>query len=315
MVMFLIFSILLSLTPTSSAQNNDESILKLETVVDISFDDENLEEPLIPGGDTRDINVSIEYKVQGGKILGNFLIKLFSSKTLTLELNIIESPDWLTVDLDEDSFEFDVSNETLIKTLVLSVSASSDAPAYEEGDLKFNATVEPKKGPLGILTLISGFYEEYKLSFEASYAPSIDIKPESTTYTISPYNETEIPISITNLGNDKTTVMTEIVNQSENWNVSISDITIDIDETGTAYLKVYADHKFDQETIKIKFTPARKQDTSDKGESQIVTLLFENDGSYKEPEEEFEIDTTMLAAILLVILLVIIVIIVFLRKK
>jgi len=310
----LVFTIFFSFVSSSSAKVNKESILNLKTVVGISFQSNEIEEPLTPKGEAREINLNVSFKIEIERF-GKNIINLLSNKKATVELDIVDYPLWSTVSIDTHTLEFDISNDVQYGEVILFISASEEAPAYEIGSVRINASVDSIKGLLGIFTIIDGYHGEVAINFVASYLPVIDIVSPSTLYELSPYNETRIPINITNLGNDKTTILNEIVNQSENWNVSISDITVEENDTGTTYLIVYADHRFDTETVEIRFTPVRTEDKTDKGNSTTLKFTFENDGSYKEPEEEFEIDTTMLAIILLIIILAIIVIIVFLKRK
>ena len=312
----LVFTIFFSFVSSSSAKVNKESILNLKTVVGISFQSNETEEPLTPKGEVREINLNVSFRIEIERF-GKNIINLLSNKKATVELGIVDYPLWSTVSIDTQTLEFDISNDVQYGEVILAVSASEEAPAYEIGTVRINASVDPIKGPLGLITLIDGYKKDFTVAFIPDYVGIIDPEPtKGDFYEIAPYNTTTIPINIKNLGNGKTNVIVEIVNSSDSFNLSIPDnVLVDVNENQTVYLALKADHKFDQELIRLKFTPAYSLDLEVTGNPCIVTLMIENDGSYKEPEEEFEIDTTMLTVILLIIILAIIVIIVFLKRK
>ena len=79
---------------------------------------------------------------------------------------------------------------------------------------------------------------------------------------------------------------------------------INVDEEKTAELVLSADHKFDEEAIKIKITPLLAENPGDIGNPTDIKLIVKNDGSYVE-EEPFEIDFTLLLIFIVIIVLVV----------
>jgi len=77
---------------------------------------------------------------------------------------------------------------------------------------------------------------------------------------------------------------------------------------------VKPDTKFDQETLKIGFTPRYYDDTALNGTTVIEAFTLKNDGSYKE-DEEFKIDTNMLILLIVILVILIILALIIKRKK
>jgi hypothetical protein len=199
---------------------------------------------------------------------------------------------------------------------MLTIQVKEDAPAHTAGFVKINATVGSFMGPFGRLVFINGFEYELDISFTPAYLPLISIGlPQTNIIEIPPFNATKIPINITNVGNARTKVFIEIDDFNKtSWGVTIPDsIILETGETKQVFLTVEADNDFDKETLRIKITPARAEDTSDSGNPEYVTILLENDGSYKEKTDE--IDITLLIVILVVILAIIIIFMFIMRMR
>ena len=85
----------------------------------------------------------------------------------------------------------------------------------------------------------------------------------------------------------------------------MKEILIDVDSNETAELVLIADHKFDEEAIIIKITPARADNPlGDFGVPTDIQLIIKNDRSYVE-EEPSEIDLILLLIFLVIIVLII----------
>jgi len=299
---------------TIAAEDND--IKKTASMVSlVKVDWDSSDEPIMPG-EIRYIDINITYDITQGGLLSSLLFPFFKSKQVDVNLGIVDTPEWCTASLAVSTLTTTIGAEDKNMTTKLAIELDEDAPAYAAGYVKLNASVEPFKGPFGIITYIDGFQQDFTVKFTPAYLPIIDPEfSEGNFYEITPYNATTIPISITNLGNAETTVFTDIVNHSESWAVTIdSDVTIGVGETKTINLTLQADHKFDEETVKIKFTPARSENKADIGEPIFLTLILENDGSYVEEDNGFEIDIGILIIILVIIAFIVLVITILKRK-
>lgn len=311
--------LLVAFFPTvSSNKSNDDSqnlsFFGLGSDIDLEYDEEDVKDPIKPLVKT-EVTLNIKYKiVSSGRLLSKLIFRLHEGKEVDIKLEIAYKPDLCVVTLNPETLSATVSDEELNLSSVLSIEFNEDAPAYYDDHVKINVSTGDIKGLFG-LTRITGFEEQYEIPIKPGYLPIIDIEyPLGDEIEISPYNETKIPINITNLGNGRTKVIAEVENCSENWNVSISDVTIDVGETEQASLVVIADHKFDVESVKFKFTPAFAENLLDTGPTEHCILSFINDGSYKE-EEGLEIDSTILIIIIVVIILILVFAIILKRKR
>ena len=308
---------------TTDQADNSFSIFQLAQDVEINWDTEALEEPIMPRGESRDIAINISYSITQGGISGlmpKIALLLQSGKMVNVKLGIFDKPDWCEVSLDTTEIPFNVKDEKQTESVTMTIYVDETAPAYNQESIIINASVEPIKGPLGLLTVANGFEKQGVLPVTPGYLPLIDVDVQGPqSLQISPYNETKIPINITNYGNGLTTVLIDVVNSSDSFNVSIED-RINLEPFGdntTVYLSVIADHKFDVENIMLEFTPARAQDLTEKGQIQELTLLLENDGSYVEKDEgiKIDIDPTILTLIIIIIILALLNVYLLMRKK
>lgn len=326
-IIFLFISVLI---PTSIAEESNsfdqdikESILKLKNNVNIKWDQTETSEPIIPKTSAKTFELNITYTTEYSYKISTIFADLMKNRKIDIKLEIVESPEWCEATIDKNTVSTTISTEQKNLSANLSVSVNEDAIAYQTGTIKINVSVDPQMGPIGALVLIAGYNKVYEFSITPGFLPKISTKVEYVNYSktgmveLPPYNETSIPINISNLGNGKTKVLVEVTNSPENWSIGVdSYIIIDMNSSGQIDLSVEADHKFDDESVTVKLTPVRSDDTTDVGESTNLTIKFHNDGSYKEPSEEtFEIDTTTLAIILFVIILAIIIVAVFIKRK
>jgi hypothetical protein len=304
----LLIGIFTAMMPSTSAGK----IIGLSSLVNVTWGDQ-LDEPIIPRQDIVQVDLNVNYSITSGWFISNFVYRFLVGRQVNIELEITESPSWCEASLTQETLTTTLKkdiNETQKLSTKIAISVDKDAPAFAQGKITINASVEPIKGILGFRDIIDGYSQEFDIPFQPGYLPLFSVEPSiNETLKIPPYNETIIPINITNEGNAKTKILAEIIEAPENWTVSIENLTLNaFDGSGQTNLKVFADHKFDVETIKIKFTPAYFDDNSYTGSEQVISLSFENDGSYVEEDEKLEIDSTMLIVILTVILAIIIVI-------
>ena len=284
--------------------------VSLSSYLQVDYDASNFsKEPIVPGGEIRSLIMYFTYGVNFGgffKNLALLLFKHYKDRQVNIKLELGDYSPWCTPTLLTNTITTKVGEaEQTGLQATMNLRVDLDAPAYSSGFVELKVTV-PKVG------MIDGYSNTFTLEFNPAYVPQIKIDfPNGNYFLIAPYNETVIPIDIENLGNGKTVVKAEIVNASESLNVSITDeVYLDIGENAQAFFTVTADHKFKQESITIGFTPQRAQGT-EVGATTFVSLLFENDGSYKVKEKGLKFDTTLLLFIIIFLLIIIIIAIVF----
>jgi hypothetical protein len=298
----LLVSVSSALVPTSSAG----IIINLSSYARVTYDSKNFSgTPIVPGDEIRPIPFIITYGINSAGFfpkLANLFLSLFKGRQVNIGLELVEWSPWCTPTLTQGTLTTSVAAEEQTLNANINLRVHIDAPAFGSGFVKVRVTV-PKLG------MIEKYENEFTFEFDPAYVANIDIEfSQGKEIEISPYNATVIPIEITNLGNGITKVKTEIVNISEKWNVSISDVSdvmIEVGGTVQTSLTVISDHKFSEETIKLKFTPAFSEEETYAGEPFVTSIVFINDGSYKE-EEDFDIDTNLLFLIIFVIILLII---------
>ncbi len=304
-VTVLILFTFVNIVPTTKAG----SLVNLSSYLRAGFDASNFSsKPIVPGGETRSLTMYFDYGVNYAglfKNLAQLILQFHRNKQVNIRIELGDHSPWCTPTLFTDTIttKVAVAEETGLQ-VTLNLRLDLDAPAYGPGFINIKATV-PKVG------MIAGYNNTYTLEFTPAYLSLIKTEtPEGNYRKIRPYNETVIPIDITNFGNGRTRVRAEIENASGKLNVSITDqVMLDIGSTERAYLKVLADHKFESESINIKLTPERAESPADVGSPHYVSFLFENDGSYKTDEKEFEINTTLILIVIIIILVMIIVVI------
>ncbi len=326
-IIFLLVSVMtpgvIAQESSSSDQDITESFLKLKSSVSVTWNETELSEPIIPETSAKNFELNITYITEHSYEISTVFTELMKNRQIDVKLEIIESPEWCQATIDKNTISTTVSTVQKNLSANLSVSVNENAVAYQSGTIKLNVSVDPQMGPLGALLLVAGYNKVYELTITPGFLPEINTEINYVNYSetdmveLPPYNETMIPIKISNLGNARTKVLAEIVYMPENWTVSLdSYVIIDMNSSGQIVVSAESDHHFEDETITVQLTPVRSDDETDSGESTNVTINLHNDGSYEEPSEDiFEIDTTMLAIILFVILLVIIVVAVFIKRK
>ena len=297
----LLVSVSAALVPTSSAG----IIVNLSGYARISYDSKNFSgTPIVPGGELRPLPIIITYGTNSAGFIP-FIAEIFyglhRNRQVNIKLELVKWSPWSTPTLTQGTLTTSVKDEEQTLHANINLKVDIDAPAFGSGFVTVRVTV-PKVG------MIEKYENEFTIEFDPAYVANIDIEfSQGKEIEISPYNATVIPIEITNLGNGITTVKTEIVNISEKWNVSISDVPdvmIEVGGTVQTSLTVRVDHKFTEETIKLKFTPAFSEEATCAGEPFVTSIVFINDGSYKE--EDFDIDTNLLFGIIFIIILLLI---------
>ena len=248
--------------------------LKAESVIELGYDKTSVEGSLMPG-EVYNVPINITYKIQG--TLANLYSKLLSEQTVQIELSV-ESDKYCEASIKPESVEANVTTEkTKISTkLTVSIKVNDDAVAYSQLKITVIAKAKEKKGPIGLLTYIKKSDNvTMDISVNPKYVPVIDVKSDFSYKEIPPFNVTKLPVNITNQGNGKTIVLIEPLNVSEHFNISMpKSIMLEINDTKPVIISVSPDNDFDQETLKISFTPQYYADESLTGTPIIQTYTL-----------------------------------------
>jgi len=121
-----------------------------------------------------------------------------------------------------------------------------------------------------------GITKVVNVTFSVAYKPLIQPQfPETNVIEAPPLVQVELPIGIENLGNGKTIVVNEVVDNPDGWIVSIPDqLIVDVDEYQEMNLSIVAAEDFSGvETITVSFTPHSFDNYSLVGQTIYASFL------------------------------------------
>ncbi len=270
-----VISVLFAVLPTASAG----LIFNLQSSLAVSWSGNATNTPIVPRGALRTLNLEIVHTVTRGAF-GRGLLAFYSGAPVTIIVQIIETPSWVTATLSQGSLQTQVIPDgSTTLTTQISLQVADNAPAYAQGYIKLQATAN-KAG------FIKGYTQEFTLTFLPDYKPLISASfPDTNTKQIGPLDTAVFPIKVTNLGNAKTVVKFTIENVPADWNAIITDELL-LDEgngsTNTAYLVIKPPKSFgyhnDERTITITMQPVKYDDRTKKGDDTTASFLVESRG-------------------------------------
>jgi len=312
-LLFLIFS--------PSAISNE--FVENENIVDSSFRTifaasplitityEELEEQVIPNTKAIRIPLNISYELIGR--YARWQLRRLRREVIPIELSIIEQSEGVDATLENNLFDIKLgTNEPWVS--YLTVTVNEDIQFNTVGNVKIKATSGEISGLF--FTLVEEGERTVDVGFVIGYWPVISLTiPEGVNFDIPPLSHTKIPINIENLGNGRTYVAIEIIDIPKKWNITFpSSLVMGSPVSGENYEKeiyiyVKPPKDFSRKTINISITPSLLGDPSNKGQTEIITFTFKNDGSYKE-------DTPLLTIIILAIIIMLIFLsLLFIKRK
>jgi hypothetical protein len=271
----ILISVIIAVSPTISAG----PLFNLQSVLDVTWKGNETQQPVVPRGELRQLDLVIKHRVTRG-VLGQFLLNLYKGQQVMIDLQIVEVPSWCTATLSMGTVAMIVDpNAYDEKTTVLSLQVDDDAPAYGLGYVRIRATAK-KVG------LINSFEKEFTLNFIPDYKPLIQPSlPDSNTKLIGPMDTASFRINVQNLGNARTKVKLSVVDVPEGWTAIVTDEII-LEEgagsTNTAYLVVKPPkgfgYHYEEKTITISMLPVKADDETKVGALTYATFLVESRG-------------------------------------
>jgi hypothetical protein len=297
-IVFILFLIGASVIPTtaqkdmtvsssSSTQNSTTALSSsailwggfgLHSVLYFSWDANGTQHPLPPGGPPRNVNLTISYLTVLGSLYVGKLILLYcraTQQSVTVTLEIGEIPTWCTASLSKTKLQFPVTGNVEEQTVTLTVAVDEHAPAYALGYVRIHASVNTLYGPFGLLPFVNGFDQTFTMCFFPGYLPHIIVVPASNHLNVTPGNTSYLPINITNHGNARTVVFTEIVEGLPgSWITYIpGQVTLEVNMSSEIVLSVVPPVDFNgTESITLSFTPYKADDYSQHGDPVYVTI-------------------------------------------
>jgi hypothetical protein len=256
-----------------------ENFFGLNSNIEISWDANQTEEPLIPRGPLRSVYLDISFWVTWG-VFGRFINYIYHGTPIQLELSIIDKPEWCVGTLSQKTILGIIpppkENSHQILHTLLTVTVADDAPAFELCPITIQTIVEPLRGPFGLITVMQGITKVVNVTFTVAYKPLISFHlPQTNIIETPPLVQVELPIGITNLGNGRTTVENEVVNYPSDWIVTLpSQLILDVGEYKEINLSIIAPSNFSGErTITMGFTPHSSDNYSLVGQCTFINIL------------------------------------------
>ena len=249
----------------------------LQSNIIVSWSANQTQEPLDPLGVPRLITIDVAYNVYKG-LFGRIILAYYvlTKQIINLSIEIIDKPDYCTAALSQSSLQFPISETSFIQQTNLTVAVNDQAPAYKPFFISMKASVDTVFGPFGFLSFIHGFEQTFSLGFVPGYLPRIVVIPASDYINVTPGNTSHLLINITNTGNAKTKVMTNIVDwPSGHWLISIHSVVLDVNITDEICLSVVPPNDFNgTDNLTITFTPYKADDYTQHGEHVYVTIIL-----------------------------------------
>ena len=128
-----------SLPTTLSAQKTNTRLsifpgkgLALDSIIQLSWNASETEEPLEPGGAPRSINITVTYHVLVSTFIGKFILRycLLTQQYVTVSLGIGDIPSWCTASLSNHELRYLITGNESSQLITLTVAVDEHAPAY-----------------------------------------------------------------------------------------------------------------------------------------------------------------------------------------
>ncbi|MBN1281321.1 MAG: hypothetical protein JXA00_06705 [Candidatus Thermoplasmatota archaeon] len=289
-ILILIICIFTNSTSVSATQT-------LNSNINISWEN-NTTKPVIPREEIKQLNLTVEYKVDYGNPFATGAMDVYGGKSSAIiNLEITDHSPWCFAALSLTTLLVPITTGVTSFPVRLNVHLGEEAPAFGEGSV----TIRAHSGKLGI---IGPFDKQFTLEFIAGYLPRISANlPRGTTKNIGPMGTAEFLIDITNLGNARTTVFFAIENLSGRWKAVINDdVTLNENGQSTVTLTILpprdVGYHDERQSFLIKMTPARAEDLTNIGYPSYLTVVVQSRG-FSTPGFEGFLFISALAIVLL----------------
>jgi hypothetical protein len=273
-----------SLPTTRSALKTDKGLsilpgrgLALDSVIQLSWNASETEEPLEPGGAPRSINITVTYRTLVSTFIGDFILFYcrLTQRYITVSLEIGEIPSWCNASLSTPELSYLITRNESSQLITLTVAVDEHAPADVSCRVPIDASVDALHGPFGFLPFVNEYNLTSILYFRPGYFAHIVVIPENDSMAVIPNESSYLRIFITNAGNARTVVSGSIVRTPPgDWITMMTDqIVLDENMTSVAYLFVVPPVNFNgTDTIILSFTPYKADDQSQHGEPVYVLI-------------------------------------------
>ncbi len=300
----LILSFLLIILFISSASISKalEPPYRASVTIELEWADEYPTTPIAPRDEIAILELKVTMNIITGASFGAGVLEGYLKSSAVIDLIIIDHPSWCSVTLNQTLLETNISEkEEAFCTLYIHID--ENAPAYEEGIIKFRVNISD-------LGLIKGDSKIFNLSFKPSFYPIIKTNLPEITKRIDPTSNAVFPIEIENYGNAETKVLFDILEIPEGWTATVTDSLIVAKEKGseeTAYLTVYPSRNFgyhySEALISVKMTPAFAENINITGKPVYANFIIQNRGFSPIGIEIYSIFFVIIAIVIYAIIL------------
>jgi len=251
----------------------------LNSNIIISWDANQTEEPVIPRGPLRSVYLDISFWVTWG-VIGRFINYIYRGTPIPLKVSVIDKPEWCVATLSQGTLQCIIpplkENSHQILHTLLTVQVADDAPAFELCPITIQTTIEPLRGPFGLITVMQGITKVVNVTFTVGYKPLIQPHyPQGNIIKTPPLVQVQLPIGIKNLGNGRTIVANEVTDYPEGWIVSLpAQLVFEVNEYKEMNLSFIAPSNFSGvESITVSFTPHSFDNYSLTGQTTYASVL------------------------------------------
>lgn len=167
-VLFMTIVILFTNGPSVVAQSQSkyhpQCFFNFQFVLNIRWGNETAQ-PISPG-ETREVNLTISYTIARGAF-GKRLLQLLEGGSFIIQLSIEDKPDWCTAWINPANITGIITPDPEVnERSQLFIHLDEDAPTnYTLGWVKIRGSIDDRKGPFNIITLIHGYENTFTVSF------------------------------------------------------------------------------------------------------------------------------------------------------
>ena len=283
MLIFIFFTPIISSYDNSIGSSNDnkKSMFTVSPLIDVTY--EPLNESVIPNDGVYTIPLEVWISLTGK--YKDMQLRLLNNRKIPVELTIINTDSWCDAQIDNSNLSITPESDNP-EIAILKVSVNEKAPAFTQSRISIQATSSSIQGM--IFERITEGVREFDVSFVIGYLPIVNYDIEKSLYEIPVNSQTKVPIKIKNLGNGYTNINIEIIEKPNTFNISFpSSVKLGAPNNGgnaetEVNLIVRPMKSFNNENIRLKFTPNYVGRPDLKGLPEIINVFFKDDGSYDE---------------------------------
>ncbi len=247
----------------------------LESVIYLSWNASETEEPLEPGGANRSINITVTHQVLVSSFIGRLILLycLIAHKFVTVTMEIGDISSWCAASLSDTELGFPITGDVSSQFTTLTIAVNENAP-HTVCRVPIQASVDTMYGPFSFLPFVNDNNQTSALDFWIEYRPCLIIIPENDSMAVIPNESSYLRISITNAGNARTVVYGSVVYSPPDWiTMMTNQIVLEVNMTGYAYLFVVPPISFNgTDTIILSFTAYLSDDYTQHGEPVYVLI-------------------------------------------